>query len=303
MRARDLVGYGRQLPTGRWPNGARLAVSIVLNYEEGSERSFALDDPDQETGTEWGTYQYPVDVRNLAMESMYEYGSRVGVWRLFEIADKLGVPLTIFGCALAFELNPEVAAYVRSSAHEVCSHGYRWEEVFRLSAEEESAGIKRAVASFERTIGRRPVGWYCRYGPSERTRELLCAEGGFLYDSDSYADDAPYFVQCQGEERLVVPYAPDSNDFRFWQANGPATAAMMTSYLQDTFDELYRESARTPRMMSFGLHPRIIGRPGRTRVLRDFIEYARGHDDVWFATREQIARAWLDRAADGAGSR
>lgn len=290
-----MVGYGRAVPEGRWPNGARLAVSVVLNYEEGSERNFALGDPDQEPGTEWGTYPYPAEIPNLAMESMYEYGARVGVWRILDAVDEAQVPLTIFACAVAFEQNPEMAAYVRAAKqHEVCSHGYRWEEVFRLSADEEAEHIKLAVESFERTVGRRPVGWYCRYGPSERTRELVVRHGGFLYDSDSYADDTPYFVECLGEQRLVVPYTPDANDFRFWQANGPTTASAMTEYLRDGFDELYAESARHPRLMSFGLHPRIIGRPGRIRSLRDFIDYATGHDDVWFATREQIAQAWLE---------
>ena len=292
-RRRDLVGYGRTAPAGRWPNGARLAVSVVLNYEEGSERSFAAGDSSQETGTEWGSYDYPADRPNLAMESMYEYGARVGVWRILDAADAAGVPITFFACAVAFEQNPEVAAYVRASGHEVCSHGHRWEEVFRLSRAEEAEQIRLAVKSFEQTVGRRPVGWYCRYGPSLWTRELLAEHGGFLYDCDSYADDSPYFVHCAGERRLVVPYTPDANDFRFWQANGPATAGAMTEYLRDSFDELYREADRTPRLMSFGLHPRIIGRPGRIRALRDFIGHAQQHEGVWFATREQIARAWL----------
>ncbi|MGE3286171.1 MAG: polysaccharide deacetylase family protein [Pseudonocardia sp.] len=303
MRARDMVGYGPDVPEGRWPNGARLAVSLVLNYEEGSERNRASGDPDQETGTEWGTYPYPEDVPNLAMESMYEYGSRVGVWRILDAVDRAGVPLTFFACALAFEQNHRVAEYVQvNPQHEVCSHGYRWEEVFRLPADEEAEHIKLAVESFERTVGRRPVGWYCRYGPSERTRELVTQHGGFLYDSDSYADDTPYFVECLGQRRLVVPYSPDANDFRFWQANGPATATALTEYLRDGFDELYAESARHPRMMSFGLHPRIIGRPGRIRALRDFIGYAQQHEGVWFATREEIATAWLELAGEPARS-
>nr|WP_228501189.1 polysaccharide deacetylase family protein [Nocardioides agariphilus] len=241
------------------------------------------------------------------MESIYEYGARVGVWRIFETADAAEIPLTIFACALALELNPDVADYVREvDRHEVCSHGYRWEEVFRLSRQEEAEHIKLAVESFEQTVGRRPVGWYCRYGPSEHTRELLVRHGGFLYDCDSYADDTPYFVECEGETRLVVPYTPDANDFRFWQANGPVTARAMGEYLQDSFDELYQESEHHPRMLSVGLHPRIIGRPGRIKALRDFIAYARSHDGVWFATREQIARAWLeiaDPASTPAGSR
>jgi len=295
VRTRDLVGYARNTPRGRWTNGARLAVSLVLNYEEGSERSFAAGDPDQETGTEWGQYPYPSDIANLAMESIYEYGSRVGVWRMLEVVDARNVPLTFFACARALELNPAVAEYLRHSHHEVCSHGYRWEEVFRLSEAEEAEHISLAVQSFERTVGRRPVGWYCRYGPSERTRELITRHGGFLYDCDAYNDDTPYFVECLGQRRLVLPYTPDNNDFRFWQANGPATASALTEYLGDSFDELYRESETTPRMMSFGLHPRIIGRPGRIRALRDFIDYAAGHDGVWFATRAEIAGAWLER--------
>jgi peptidoglycan/xylan/chitin deacetylase (PgdA/CDA1 family) len=298
MRTRDLVGYARSVPEGRWPNGARLAVSLVLNYEEGSERTFAAGDPDQETGTEWGQYPYPPEVANLAMESIYEYGSRVGVWRIFDMVDAREVPLTVFACARALELNPAVAQYLRDSRHEICSHGYRWEEVFRLAESEEAEHISLAMESFQRTVGRRPVGWYCRYGPSVRTRELLTKHGGFLYDSDSYCDDTPYFVECLGERRLVLPYTPDNNDFRFWQANGPATASALTEYLTDSFDELYRESAIMPRMLSFGLHPRIIGRPGRIRALRDFIEYANRHDGVWFATRAEIAREWLRR--DGA---
>lgn len=293
---RDLIGYGRGGPTGRWPNSARLAISIVLNYEEGSERGYSNGDPDQESGTEWGQYDYPPDIRNLAMESMYEYGARVGVWRILDVVDSYDIPLTFFACAQAFELNSDVADYVRNSTHEVCSHGYRWEEVFRLTAQEEAASIRMAIKSLEHTIGRRPVGWYCRYGPSVRTRELLAAEGGFLYDSDSYADDTPYFVTSLGSRRLVVPYAPDSNDFRFWQANGPTTASSFAEYLKDSFDELYRESATMPRMMSLGLHPRMIGRPGRIRALRDFIDHALRHEGVWFATREQIARAWYEGA-------
>lgn len=302
MSGRDLIGYGRTPPSPGWPNGARLAVSLVLNYEEGSERNFAAGDVIQETGTEWGQYPYPEDVRNLAMESMYEYGARVGVWRVLEIVDDADVPITFFACAMAFEMNPAVAAYVRGSSHEICSHGYRWEEVFRLTREEEARHIRLAVESFERTVGRRPVGWYCRYGASVHTRELLVEAGGFLYDSDSYADDTPYFLESAGEARLVIPYSPDANDFRFWQANGPATATQMADYLKDSFDTLYQESESRPRLMSVGLHPRIIGRPGRIRALRDYIEYASQHEGVWFATREQIARAWLEMASQSSES-
>lgn len=296
---RDLVGYGNRPPTGPWPNGARLAISIVVNYEEGSERSFAMGDPDQESLTEWGAYPFPPDIRNLAMESMNEYGSRVAIWRLLDLFQATVVRTTFFACAVAFEQNPEVARAAVAAGHEICSHGYRWEEVFRLSEDEERDHIRRAVASFEQTCGKRPVGWYCRYGPSVRTRRLVVEEGGFLYDSDAYNDDSPYFVTVAGKRHLVVPYTSDVNDIRFWLAPGFTTGDEFFAYLKESFDALYAEAGRYTRMMSIGLHPRIIGRPGRIRSLRRFIEYAKQCPDVWFATREQIARAWLQQHGEG----
>ncbi|APX94735.1 allantoinase [Halomonas sp. 1513] len=294
--SRDLIGYGRQRPTGRWPNGARLAVSLVINYEEGSERSLAMGDPDQESMTEWGSYAIPDGTRNLAMESMYEYGSRVGIWRILDILEQARVPATFHACALAFEQNPEVARAAVDAGHEICSHGYRWEEVFRLSEDQEREHIRLAIASFEKTCGKRPVGWYCRYGPSIHTRRLLIEEGGFLYDSDAYNDDVPYFVEVEGTRQLVVPYTSDVNDFRYWNSPGLTQAADFLEYMQESFDVLYDESASGPRMISVGLHPRMVGRPGRVRAIKRFIEYAQRHQDVWFATREEIARAWLARS-------
>jgi peptidoglycan/xylan/chitin deacetylase (PgdA/CDA1 family) len=289
---RDLVGYGQNRPTTGFPAGKRLAISLVVNYEEGSERSFAMGDPDQETLTEWGHYPFPPDVRNLAMETMHEYGSRVGVWRILEIFKRHGVKSTFFACAVAFEHTPDVARAVVEQGHEICSHGYRWEEVFRLSEDEEREHIRLAVESFERVCGKRPVGWYCRFGPSTRTRRLLVEEGGFIYDSDAYNDEVPYFTEVEGRQHLVVPYTPDANDFSFW-LGGWATAEQFETYLRDSFDVLYAESERCPRMMSIGLHCRIIGRPGRSPALDRFIDYAKGFDGVWFATREEIARSWL----------
>lgn len=291
--ARDVVGYGANLPTKPFPNGARLAINIVVNYEEGSERTHALGDPDQESLTEWGAYPFPPEIRNLAMESMTEYGSRVGVWRLLNMFQATQVKTTFFACALAFELNPAVAKAAVAGGHEICSHGYRWEEVYRLSEKDEREHIRMAVESFKKTTGQRPVGWYCRYGPSVRTRRLVVEEGGFLYDSDAYNDDIPYFVQVAGKRHLVVPYTPDVNDIRFWLPPGFATGEDFLTYLKESFDVLYAESARTPRMMSIGLHPRIIGRPGRVNSMRRFIEYAKQFPDVWFASREEIARAWI----------
>jgi len=293
---RDLVGYGRDLPPGGWPDDARLVVSLVVNYEEGSERSYAMGDPDQETATEWNSYVLPAGVRNLAMESMYEYGSRVGIWRIFDALDRHEVRATFFACAVALEQNPAVAAEIVRGGHGVVSHGWRWEETFRLSEEEEREHIRLALESFERTLGRRPRGWYCRYGPSSRTRELV-VESGFDYDCDAYNDDLPYFVDVRGRRHLVVPYTPDNNDFRFWQSPGLATASQFAEYLTDAFDVLYREGAQRPRMMSVGLHPRQIGRPGRIGGLERFLDYARQFDDVVFLTRDEIADAWLSSAA------
>ncbi len=297
--ARDLVGYGANPPTIRWPNDARLAISLVINYEEGSERSFAIGDPEQESLTEWGAYAVPSDIRNLAMESMHEYGSRVGVWRLLDILDRHSVKCTFFACAVAFEQAPDVARAAVAGGHEICSHGYRWDEVFRLTEEEEREHIRLAIESLRRTTGERPLGWYCRYGPSVNTRRLLVEEGGFLYDSDSYNDEVPYFVDVDGHQHLVIPYAADVNDIQIWLGNGLTPADQFFAYLRDSFDILYEEAARHPKMMSVGLHCRIIGRPGRARALDRFIEYAKGFPEVWFATRTEIARWWLEQASSG----
>lgn len=297
---RDLIGYGRSPRPRGWLGPSRLAVSLAVNYEEGSEYSVPNGDAHQETLTEWGAYPFPDGVRNLAMESMYEYGARVGVWRVLEALDRNSVKATFFACARAFELNEEVARATVGLGHEVCSHGWRWEEVFRLSEDEERRHMHWAIESFTRTCGKRPVGWYCRYGPSVNTRKLLVEEGGFLYDSDSYADDVPYEVQVGQRSHLVIPYAPDTNDIQLWLADPVAPADQFFGYLKDSFDTLYRESERGPRVMSVGLHCRIIGRPGRIAALDRFIQYARRFDGVCFPTREEIARSWVRmKAGDG----
>jgi peptidoglycan/xylan/chitin deacetylase (PgdA/CDA1 family) len=254
-----------------------------------------MGDADQESMTEWGSYQFPDGVRNLAMESMYEYGARVGIWRILDILQQANVPATFHACAVAFEQNPDVARAAVELGHEICSHGYRWEEVFRLSEAEEREHIRLAIESFERTCGKRPVGWYCRYGASVHTRRLVAEEGGFLYDSDAYNDDVPYFVDVEGKPHLVVPYTSDVNDFRYWNSPGLSQASDFLEYMKESFDVLYEEAADGLRMMSIGLHPRMVGRPGRVRAIKRFIEYAQGHEGVWFTTREEIAKAWLSR--------
>jgi peptidoglycan/xylan/chitin deacetylase (PgdA/CDA1 family) len=289
---RDLVGYGRDLPAGEWADGVRLAVNLVVNYEEGSEMSLAAGDPDQETITEWGSYPFGPE-RNLAMESMYEYGSRVGIWRILGQLDRFEADATFFACAVAVAANPELAAVIAASRHDVVCHGYRWEEVFRLSEDEERQHMQMAVASLTASVGRRPLGWYCRYGPSVRTRRLVVEEGGFLFDCDAYNDDIPYYVTVADRPHLVVPYSPDTNDFRFWQQSGPATGAQFFEYLRDAFDVLYQESRQHPKLMSVGLHPRIIGRPGRIGSLTRFLEYVQGRAGAAFLTRTDLARWWL----------
>jgi peptidoglycan/xylan/chitin deacetylase (PgdA/CDA1 family) len=227
------------------------------------------------------------------MESIFQYGSRAGVWRLLDIFNRLGVPATIFACAVAVERNRELAAYLATHEQlEVCCHGYRWEKVALLEPDVERQHLQLAVASLERTVGRRPLGWYCRYGPSIHTRSLLVQEGGFEYDSDSYADDLPYLVNVDGRPWCVVPYALDTNDMKFWGEPSFGTADDFLTYLKDGFDYLYREGADRPKMMSIGLHCRIAGRPARAAGVERFIAYARTQPGVWFAKRVDIARAW-----------
>jgi peptidoglycan/xylan/chitin deacetylase (PgdA/CDA1 family) len=289
---RDFVGYGRHLPVARWPGGARIAVNFAVNYEEGAERSV----PDGDATADRGEVAYPVDGhRDLANETNFEYGSRVGVWRLLDIFAKHEVKTTFLACARALERNPDLGKELTASGHEPCSHGYRWDEHFRMSPEQERESIRKAVASIERTTGQRPLGWYCRYSSSEATRALLAEEGGFVYDSDAYNDDLPYFVPVGGKRWLVVPYSMDSNDGRYWSAPGLFSPNHFLDYLKLTFDRLYEEGESHPRMMSVGLHCRISGRPARSTAIDQFIQYAKGHKRVWFARRIDIARAWLEQ--------
>ena len=299
-RERDLVGYGRTPPTVRWPGGARVAVSFVVNYEEGAERSLPDGDASSEPFGEIRVVM-PDGVRDLAAESNYEYGSRVGVWRLLDVFHEQDVPVTFFACGRALERNPSLGPALRELRHEACSHGYRWGEHYRMTEAEERLEILAAVASIGRCVGERPVGWYCRYGPSERTRRLLAEEGGFLYDSDAYNDELPYYVPVLGRPWLVVPYAADSNDARYLTAPGFGTPEDFYQYLVATYDRLYDEGAQTPRMISVGLHCRISGRPARATAIARFVQHVRHRGGAWIARRNEIARFWLDQCPPQAG--
>ncbi|MEO3430887.1 polysaccharide deacetylase family protein [Pelagibius sp. CAU 1746] len=289
---RDLVGYGATPPNPKWPGNARLAVQFVVNIEEGAEYTPADGDPQAEKGlAEVPGGRLPAGHRDLAFESMYEYGSRVGIWRLLRLFRDRGVPWTAFACAVALERNPMIAEFIRDNAIDVVCHGWRWEEPFRLSEEEERERIARSVESLKRTVGRAPEGWYCRYGASENTRRLLVEHGGFLYDSDSYNDEVPFWVTVLGKEHLVVPYAFSTNDSRF-SGGGMVTGEQYFTMLREAFDYLYEEGKVSPRMMSIGLHARITGHPMRAHGLRRFLDYVLAHESVWICTRSEIAHHW-----------
>jgi peptidoglycan/xylan/chitin deacetylase (PgdA/CDA1 family) len=289
---RDFIGYGPNPPDPRWPNGARLAVNFVINYEEGSEPSVQDGEGYSETGlTETHGGDQGVKGRNLAAETMFEYGSRVGFWRLLRLFGERSLPVTIFGCALALERNPLAAEAIRRAGLDVCSHGWRWVKHFQLSRATERAHIRRAVASFQKTLGERPLGWYCRYGPSVNTRELVVEEGGFLYDSDAYNDELPYWTTVSGRPHLVVPYSLTTNDGKF--AGWTGTADQWLAFVRDAVDMLYREGARHPKMMSVGLHMRMIGHPARAAGLERLLDYLGTLDGVWITRRLDIARHWI----------
>jgi peptidoglycan/xylan/chitin deacetylase (PgdA/CDA1 family) len=297
---RDFIGYGAHPPQFEWPGGGRLAVNLVINYEEGSERSPLDGDTSLDTASEPLAQVAPVEPgrtieRPLISESVYEYGSRVAIWRLIELFDRYAVPASIFACALALERNPPVTQAFVDRGYDLVGHGYRWLSHHGLSPEEERAQIRMAVASIQRMTGQRILGWFTNQPQTPATRRLL-AEEGFLFDSGAVNDDVPYFQVVAERPFLIVPYSIDINDFRFWRT--PLTTAReFEEYCRDSFDVLYRESARSPRMMSIGLHARVIGRPGRILALERFLAHVREFPGVWVTTRTQIARFWAERFA------
>ena len=289
---RDYRGYGDDTPDPQWPGGARVAVQFVLNVEEGSEFSIPDGDPYTETQLTESASGVPRGQRDLAAESVYEFGSRVGFWRIMRLFRERGLKLTAFACAMALERLPETAAALREGGHDLCCHGLRWEKHWELDEDEELSHIRQAVEMIARIYGERPSGWYCRYGPSANTRRLLVEEGGFDYDCDAYNDELPYWVEIGGRSHLVIPYTNDVNDTKFVHPGGFGTGADYFRYVKDTFDQLYEEGAERPKMMSVGLHSRIVGRPGRARALAEALDYIAGHDKVWICGRNDIARHW-----------
>jgi len=289
---RDMAGYGREVPDARWPGGARIAVQFVINYEEGGENCILHGDAASEAFLSEivGAAALP-GVRHVNMESLYEYGSRAGFWRLHRLFAARGLPVTVFAVAMAMERNPEAVAAMVEADWEIASHGWRWIDYQYVGIEAERDHMRRAIEIQARMTGRRPEGWYTGRA-SPNSRRLAVEDGGFLYDSDSYADDLPYWDTAHGRPHLVVPYTLDANDMRFATAQGFNSGDQFFAYLRDTFDTLYAEGADRPRMMSVGLHCRLVGRPGRTAALARFLDHVAARDKVWVCRRIDIARHW-----------
>jgi putative urate catabolism protein len=290
---RDLRGYGANPPDPGWPGGARIALQFVLNYEEGGENCVLHGDAASEAFLSDipGARAYE-GVRHMSMESLYEYGSRAGVWRLLRIFERRNLPLTVFAVAMALERNPEAAAAFRAAGHEIAAHGWRWIDYQFVDEGVEREHLARAVETIAKLTGERPLGWYTGRD-SPNTRRLVVEHGGFLYDADSYADDLPYWLRVGSRDHLVVPYTLDCNDMRFATPAGFASGEDFFVHLRDAFDQLWREGERAPKMMSVGLHCRLAGRPARAAALERFLDHVQRHDRVWICRRVEIARHWI----------
>ena len=288
---RDLVGYANNTPKNPWPNNAKIAVQFVLNYEEGGENSILHGDKFSETFLSEiiGAKAYPA--RHMSMESIYEYGSRSGFWRLYKLFNRYSIPVTVYGVAMALARNPEAVSAMQSADWEIASHGYRWIDYQFMSIEQERSHIHKAIEIHTEVTGQRPLGWYTGRD-SPNTRKLILNAADFLYDSDSYADDLPYWVLENNKPHLVIPYTLDTNDMRFASPQGFNCGDQFYTYLKDCFDVLYEEGNEAPKMMNIGLHCRIIGRPARMKSLQRFIEYVLSHDHVWICKRVDIANHW-----------
>ena len=296
---RDLIGYGRTPPHADWPGGARVAVQFVLNYEEGGENSVLHGDAGSEQFLSelFNPASYPD--RHLSMESVYEYGSRVGVWRLLREFEKRQLPLTVFGVAMALERHPELTAAFKALGHEIACHGWRWIHYQNIDEATEREHLRLGMAIIERLTGERPLGWYTGRD-SPNTRRLVADDGGFLYDSDYYGDDLPLWTEVRRSDgtnvpHLIVPYTLDTNDMRFSLPQGFSQGEDFFTYLRDAFDVLYAEGDEAPKMLSVGMHCRLLGRPGRFRALQKFLDHIEAHDRVWVCRRVDIARHWIAR--------
>nr|WP_209877008.1 allantoinase PuuE [Azospirillum soli] len=290
---RDLIGYGARPPHANWPGGARVAVQFVINYEEGGENCVLHGDAASEAFLSEIVGAQPIPgMRHMNMESIYEYGSRAGFWRLHRMFTERHMPVTVYGVAMALERNPDAVQAMLEAGWEIATHGYRWIDYQHLPEEVEREHMQRAIAIHTRVTGSRPLGWYLgRCSPN--TWRLVSEESGFVYNADSYADDLPYWDDVYGRPQLIVPYTLDANDMRFATNQGFNTGEQFFTYLKDSFDVLYAEGADQPKMMSVGLHCRLVGRPGRAAALARFLDYVRGHDKVWVATRLAIAQHWM----------
>ena len=290
--SRDLIGYGKKGKKISWPNNAKLALQIVLNYEEGGENSVLNGDQFSETFLSEIIGAKAIKGRHISMESIYEYGSKVGFWRLDRLFKEKKIPVTIFGVGLALDQNPEVCEAIKKGDYEVAAHGYRWIDYQNIKKSVEKKHMHQAIKTIKNIFGSRPLGWYTgRCSPN--TRDLVFDDGGFLYDSDSYSDDLPYWENRGKKRQLIIPYTLDNNDMRFATNQGFNTGDHFYNYLKDSFDALYEEGKTNPKMMSVGLHCRIIGRPGRIQSLRRFLDYVLKFDDIWICKRIDIAKHWI----------
>lgn len=289
---RDMAGYAGQPPHAQWPGGARIAVQFVLNFEEGGENHVLHGDS--------GSEQFLSDIigapsfpdKHMSMDSLYEYGSRAGFWRIHQEFQKRGLPLTVFGVAMALARNPAIVDAIKAADYDVVSHGWRWIHYQNLDIQTERQHMQQAVEILDALFGQKPLGWYTGRD-SPNTRQLVAEQGGFLYDSDYYGDDLPFWTTVDSKPHLIVPYTLDANDMRFATAQGFNTAEQFYTYLKDSFDVLYEEGETSPKMMSIGMHCRLLGRPGRFRALQRFLDYVQSHDNVWVCRRQDIAEHWV----------
>ena len=290
---RNMIGYGSNPPKVKWPNNSKIAVQFVLNYEEGGENSILHGDKSSEIFLSEIIGAKAIKGRHINMESLYEYGSRVGFWRIHKLFKKYNIPLTIFGVGMALERNLEICKEMKKSNYEIASHGWRWIDYQKISKSIEKKHMKKAISSIRKIFGNRPVGWYTgRCSPN--TLDLVIEDGGFLYCSDTYSDDLPYWEIKGKKKQLMIPYALDTNDMRFLTNQGFNSGDQFFNYLKESFDTLYEEGNDNPKMMSVGLHCRIIGKPGRIQSLRKFLDYITSKDKVWICKREDIANYWIE---------